>query len=651
MSTRTLHTRTIAPFFAALAWLAPGVAQAQYIDLPGTQPGGLADGAPLDDARSCGVTCHYSRNTATLSAMPFDTWIGSMMGNTLRDPLFLASLTVAEQDSPGMGDWCLRCHTPPGFIGGRTRGNAGAALGNNLNSSDRDGVTCDSCHRSVETMNVSNGQQVFSPSEVRFGPHATIDSIRHPGAVSPWLAGSRACGVCHEIANPRQPQRSATGTDTGRRFPLDTTYTEWANSAYAVAGSADAASCVDCHLPRLGMPGTTSTNMTAVRRDNPRRHDMVGSNAWGLRVMAAMRNDVAAGEFYDPDLIPLYEAGARRAEAMLRTAVAVEIRTAPPTTARAGDTIEVTARITNRSGHRVPTGYGDGRRMWLEVALVESDGYETVLSGRYDTAAAHLDTDAQLRVYEQQPGRAGMGAESHIALHDTIVRDTRLPPKGYRPLPGHEPVGVDYSGGEGGALRHWDDARYMLTIPATVNGAVTLRVRARYQVTTREYVDFLVAREPHRRPRPRAARALRGVGPRGAFEHGRGHRHAHRHGRNARPDAGPDASTDASVDASADVPSDARADARTDAPSDARSDVSETGVTDAGADVTADVAMTDAPAPTADTATPPPTDAGGGSCNCTATAPSSPRASIASMLVALVVAARSMRSRRKRDAA
>lgn len=61
-------------------------------------------------------------------------------------------------------------------------------------------------------------------------------------------------------------------------------------------------------------------------------------------------------------------------------------------------------------------------------------------------------------MYEQQPGRAGMGAESHIALHDTIVRDTRLPPKGYRPLPGHEPVGVDYSGGEGGALRHWDDA-------------------------------------------------------------------------------------------------------------------------------------------------------------------------------------------------
>mgnify|MGYP000724051418 CR=1 FL=1 len=62
--------------------------------------------------------------------------------------------------------------------------------------------------------------------------------------------------------------------------------------------------------------------------------------------------------------------------------------------------------------------------------------------------------------------------------------------------PPHEPVGVDYSGGEGGALRHWDDARYTITLPASVRGPATLRVRARYQTTTREYVEFL-ARENH----------------------------------------------------------------------------------------------------------------------------------------------------------
>ena len=247
-------------------------------------------------------------------------------------------------------------------------------------------------------------------------------------------------------------------------------------------------------MPRIGAPGYSATNTTAMMRDNPRRHDFAGANAWGLRVLAAMRNDVTTGDFYDPEAVPFYEAGAARAEATLRSAVTLELRSAP-TQADPGAPVEVVARITNRSGHRVPSGYTDGRRVWLEVALVDSSNRATVVSGAYDAAEAHLDeTDPQLKLYEAVPGRVGVGREEHIALHNTTIRDTRLPPRGYRPLPGHEPVGADYSGGEGGALRHWDDARYTITLPATARGPVTVRVRARFQVTTREYVEFL-ARE------------------------------------------------------------------------------------------------------------------------------------------------------------
>lgn len=491
MSTRPHHSRATAQALLASALLASGAAQAQYIELPGTQPGGLADGAPLDNARSCGVTCHYSRDATVPSAMPYDGWQGTMMAGAMRDPLYLATLTVAEQDRPGIGDWCLRCHTPPGFVGGRTRSSMAAPLGADLESADRDGVTCDSCHRMVATPNLGNGQYQLSLTETRFGPYPNVDSIRHPGEASAWLADSRMCGTCHELANPVQPQRTADGADTGRRFPLDTTYSEWSRSAFAVAGSADAATCQDCHMPRAGAPGHVSTNSTAVLRDDPRRHSFAGANAWGLRVLAAMRNDVTAGEFYDPDAVPFYEAGAARAEATLRSAVALEVRSAPAQAAP-GERVEVVARITNRSGHRVPTGYADGRRVWLEVALVDAESRATVVSGAYDAAEARLDeADPQLRLYEAQHGRAGMGRGEHIALHDTVVRDTRLPPRGYRPLPGHEPVGADYAGGEGGALRHWDDTTYAVTLPATARGPVTVRVRARYQVTTRQYVEFL----------------------------------------------------------------------------------------------------------------------------------------------------------------
>jgi len=491
MTHGTRHARALTPALLTAALLAPAAARAQYIDLPGTQPNGFNEAAPLGDSRSCGTTCHFSRDETVVSPMPYDTWSGSMMGNTMRDPLFLAALTVAEQDRPGVGDYCLRCHTPPGFIYGRTRRRPQSALGADLDPSDREGVGCDSCHRMTATTNLGNAQYVLSPTETRFGPHAMIDSIRHTGATSTWLADSRMCATCHEITNPAQPQRTAAGVDTGRRFPLDTTYSEWSRSDYAVAGSPEAATCQDCHMPRMGMAGFTATTETAVRRDNPRRHDLVGANAWGIRLLAAMRNDVTTGEFYDPDAVPFYEASARRAEAMLRSAVALEIREAPMTAA-AGARVQVVARVTNRSGHRVPTGYGDGRRMWLEVAVVDADGRTTVVSGAYDNAEAHLNTaDTQLRVYEQIPGRAGMGPEEHIALHDTVVKDTRLPPKGYRPLPGHEPVGVDYAGGAGGALRHWDDATYSFTMPTAIRSPVRVRVRARFQVTTREYVEFL----------------------------------------------------------------------------------------------------------------------------------------------------------------
>lgn len=473
--------------------LASASAQAQYIDLPGTQPGELDGGIPIESARPCAVSCHSANDPLTTGAMPNDTWMGSMMGNTLRDPLFLAALTVAEQDRPGVGDWCLRCHTPAGFINGRTRGTFDAPRGERLDLEDRDGVTCDACHRMLPTPNLGNAQYVISPTETRFGPYPDIDSPRHLGAVSTWLADSRMCGTCHQVSNPLQPQRAADGRDNGQRFPLDTTFSEWSRSAFADSASPDARSCQDCHMPRIAGDGPVSTYVTAGSRNRPRRHEFAGANAWALRVLGAMRSELSAGDFYDPEAAPFYEAGARRAEEMLRGAVSLELRDAPASAAP-GERVELVARITNRAGHRVPTGYADGRRVWIELALVDRDGRATVLSGAYDNAQARLTDDPQLALYEALHGRAGMGRGEHIALHDTVIRDTRLPPRGYRPLPGHEPVGADYSGGEAGALRHWDDRRYALTLPATARGSVTVRARARYQTTTREYVEFL-ARE------------------------------------------------------------------------------------------------------------------------------------------------------------
>jgi hypothetical protein len=489
MRSRFRSTFATAAVVAASTLIPASAVAQQYVNLPGTQPGDLDDATPLDAAGPCGTSCHFGRDANLMNTtFPYDGWLGSMMGNAMRDPLFRAALTVAEQDAPGVGDYCLRCHTPPGFVGGRTRSTRTASRGTELESGDLDGVTCDSCHRMLETPNPRNAQFVISPSDTRFGPHADIESIRHPGAVSTWLPDARSCGTCHSITNPAQPLLRLDGSDTGQRFPLDTTYDEWAASDFGRAGSTTIQTCQDCHMPRRGMPGFAASNTTARMRENPRSHDLAGANAWMLRVLGSMRND-ESNEFYDPDLAPFYETGARRAEAMLRSAATLELRDVPAR-ANPGAQITFSARITNRGGHRLPSGYADGRRMWLEVTLIDGSGRETVVSGAYDRTEARLTADPQLKLYQAHHGRNGMVGE-HIALHNQVIKDTRIPPRGYRPAPGHEPVGADYSGGEGGALRHWDDARYTLTLPPGAQGAFTVRVRAQFQITTREYVEFL----------------------------------------------------------------------------------------------------------------------------------------------------------------
>lgn len=51
---------------------------------------------------------------------PGDTWAGTVMAQSARDPLFWAALDVANHDVPQIGDFCLRCHAPGAWLAGRS---------------------------------------------------------------------------------------------------------------------------------------------------------------------------------------------------------------------------------------------------------------------------------------------------------------------------------------------------------------------------------------------------------------------------------------------------------------------------------------------------------------------------------------------------
>ena len=432
----------------------PGIFQ------PGTQP--LELSVPLRAPALCD-NCHgqYADYAAN------DTWKGTMMANAARDPLFHAALTVANQDLPGSGDICIRCHSPRAWLFGRSE----PALIDRLEAEDFESVQCDFCHRLYagpsDDPYIGNARYFVADDYVRRGP------LRHPSAphkwqYSPYFEDSRLCGLCHDVTNPLRGN-----------FPIERTYTEWLSSSYAAEGK----SCQSCHMPaQLGV----ACGAPSMPEHTVHRHEFAGGNHWMPRVLMGEHPELAREA--------AYLAAVKNAEGKLREAATVRLDA--PARAVAGEKLAFVVRVENLTGHKLPTGYPEGRRMWLEVCVEDERGASLLHSGAYDRASATRGTDAQLRTYEVR--MAANGKEGfHFVLQDRVLEDTRLPPRGFVPSPETMPVGRIYpmvppmDAGGAPVVAHWDEAPYEVVLSKAVAGTVLIRATLWYQTTSREYVEFL----------------------------------------------------------------------------------------------------------------------------------------------------------------
>jgi len=134
-------------FYSAYSWTPIPVKDDRLVFMPGTQPG---EAGNSETPNKCD-NCHGGYNTAV---EPSYSWRGSMMAQAARDPLWLACLTSSLQDSiwalgtPNAGDLCIRCHSPIGWLDGRSDPPNTSALIN----SDFEGVQCDFCHRMIDPL-------------------------------------------------------------------------------------------------------------------------------------------------------------------------------------------------------------------------------------------------------------------------------------------------------------------------------------------------------------------------------------------------------------------------------------------------------------------------------------------------------------------
>jgi hypothetical protein len=481
-------------------------------DMPGTQP--LQAGPELASPTAC-ATCHGDYNTAV---EPYYSWKGSMMAHASLDPLFEANMAIANQDAPDSGDLCLRCHFSRGWLGGRSV----PTDGSRMQTADQIGVSCDLCHSMVDPVfkagnptadtnilaaltfrgtNYGNGMYVIDPADVQRGPFTNVTAT-HAFAISPFHRSAAFCGTCHDVSNPAfvkdaggtyQPNSLNATSSTFSAYaiaPVERTYSEWLHSRYNTSTGVYApefagnkaggmvSTCQDCHMRDVSGQGCNpdiSTNVP-VRNDLP-LHDMTGGSTW---IPSLLTNLYPAA--VDAAAI---EAGIGRATYLLQNAADIGV-------AKAGARLKV--MVTNQCGHKLPTGYPEGRRIWINVRFF--DGATNLIgeSGAYDPATGILTHDAEVKIYEVHPGidtniSALVGVPSgpslHFVLNNRIFSDNRIPPRGFSNSTfaafGGAPVDYTYPDGQ-----YWDSTFYDL--PPSARRA---EVRLYYQSTSKEFVEFL----------------------------------------------------------------------------------------------------------------------------------------------------------------
>jgi len=478
--------------------------------LAGSQPGILVE--EIATAEEC-MGCHSYVDPVQEPGRP---WAASMMGQSARDPVFHAALAIANQDAAFAGDLCLRCHTPGGWIEEHSTPTNGSAL----QFKDFQGVSCNVCHRMVDPVyrpgispledegilasvgtlppNPHSGNFVIDPYDRRRGPHDLGPFFpAHYWLQAPFQGTSNMCATCHDVSNPvydRQPDGTyalgplntphATG-DKYQQFPMERTYSEWSRSEFAAGpvnvngrfggNLAAVSSCQDCHMP----PTEGRSCGFGEFRPNLRQHHFNGGNTWVLRAVRELYPD--SETFLNADTV---DDSIARAEEMLRLASDMELSFDGPL---------LNVRIINHTGHKLPTGYPEGRRMWINVQFLDSANTIIAERGAYDTQTATLNT-TDTKVYEGKQGvdaavAAATGIQEgpgfHFAVNNLWYSDNRIPPRGFTNAGFAEvqsaPVNYTYADGQ-----HWDDTQF--TVP---QGAANVRVTVYYQSTSKEYIEFL----------------------------------------------------------------------------------------------------------------------------------------------------------------
>jgi hypothetical protein len=517
-----------------------------------------------------------------------------MMAQAARDPIFLATITVAGQDAiwavgnPNALDLCIRCHSPTGWLEGRSDPTNTSLL----TGDDFWGVQCDFCHKMIDpfaqlgqpdvpadtdptaislaqgtlardisvllnhtmfngtsflntTTNLpyyygdgmfpnyiesGAGQFFIDNSTSKRGPLYDANPA-HDFHYSRFHESKYFCSSCHDVSNSVLAS-VFMGNETPEilspqaYFHVERTNSEFQISAYGEGGaetdidSVDwADKCQDCHMKRVtgkstSLPGTPE-------RHDISMHDLSGGSLWLQKILASTDQsgstfdqynyDILSGAKYDGaeidvDGIQGYEeellSGADKSQRQLEDAASLILEDE--------DMDQIKLKVQNNAGHKLLSGYPEGRRMFLNIQFYNATGaimgeinpYEpliTIQDVNWDevyVSGGNLSKTHNEMVWECEMTSTLTGEEKtfHFVLGTDRYKDNRIPPKGFNTsVMGTRLIQPRWEGAD--APNYFTAEEYaggydQLIIDKPQDTAYW-NATLYYQTTSREYIEFL----------------------------------------------------------------------------------------------------------------------------------------------------------------
>jgi len=279
-------------------------------------------------------------------------------------------------------------------------------------------------------------------------------NARHSIFYSRYHKSKYFCASCHDVSNPvlanleDQTDNLTTENDSAfSYFHVERTFSEFRLSAYGQQGGSAGlgpfapeiyktsrpgnvvATCQDCHMrDSVGQAATQSDALIRPTEsvEHPQSgqpvHDLTGGNAWVSTVLAsavtgspnydatnagllgqgpaALTLDLTQGLGIDPVALL---AGADRAMQQLQLAASIN------NLIYDSGTGALSFRVQNQTGHKLISGFPEGRRMWINIKALDVNGTLLYEVNPYDDQAGTLKGLPEIS-YDGQglPGRTGL---------------------------------------------------------------------------------------------------------------------------------------------------------------------------------------------------------------------------------------------------